>query len=58
LIEGSITAPIAAYTGVQIPFVVAGIFAGEKIHDRVNEFIFSIIVFSMLLVTGFFMLFL
>ncbi|MDR3116056.1 MAG: sulfite exporter TauE/SafE family protein [Treponema sp.] len=55
LFEGSITPPIAGTTGLLVPFVVFGIIAGEKIHHKVNEQIFSVIVFSMLLVTGFFM---
>lgn len=58
LIEGAITVPVAKNTAILIPFVIAGIFAGEKIHDKLDERIFSIVVFSMLLVTGFFMLFL
>jgi uncharacterized membrane protein YfcA len=56
LLEGSITLPIAGTTGLLIPFVLFGIIAGEKIHHKVNEQIFSVIVFSMLLITGFFML--
>jgi uncharacterized membrane protein YfcA len=58
LIEGSVTLPIARTTGLLAPFVVFGVIAGEKIHRKVNEQIFSVIVFFMLLVTGFFMLFL
>jgi uncharacterized membrane protein YfcA len=58
VIEGSVNAAVAGNTGALIPFVIAGIFAGEKIHDKINEFVFSIIIFSMLLITGFFMLFL
>jgi uncharacterized membrane protein YfcA len=58
LIEGSVSITVAGNTGVLIPFVIAGIFAGEKIHNKVNEFVFSILVFFMLLITGFLMLFL
>jgi uncharacterized membrane protein YfcA len=58
LLEGSVTPPIAGNTSLLVPFVIAGIIAGEKIHHKVNEQIFSVIVFSMLLVTGFFILFL
>jgi uncharacterized membrane protein YfcA len=54
--EGSITMPIAGTTGMLVPFVIFGIIAGEKIHHKVNERFFSVIVFSMLLITGFFML--
>jgi uncharacterized membrane protein YfcA len=56
LLEGSITPPIAGTTGLLVPFVIFGIIAGEKIHHKVNEQIFSVIVFSMLFITGFFML--
>lgn len=57
LIEGSYTAPIAKTTLILIPFVIAGIVAGERIHDKVNAKTFSLIVFGMLLVTGIFMLY-
>ena len=56
LIEGSFNKPIVLTTGYLIPFVIIGIFAGEKIHDKVNARAFSLIVFSMLLLTGIFML--
>jgi uncharacterized membrane protein YfcA len=56
LIEGSITLPIAGNTGLLVLFVIPGIIVGEKVHHKVNERVFSVIVFSMLLVTGFFML--
>jgi len=56
LIEGSFTAPIAKTTGLLIPFVLVGIVAGEKIHDKVNERMFSLIVFGMLFLTAIFML--
>jgi uncharacterized membrane protein YfcA len=58
VIEGSVSTALAGNTGALIPFTIAGIFAGEKIHDKVNDFVFPVIVFSMLLITGFFMLFL
>ena len=56
LIEGSYTAPIAKTTVLLVPFVLAGIVAGEKIHDKVNERTFSLIVFGMLFLTAIFML--
>jgi uncharacterized membrane protein YfcA len=56
LLEGSITPPIAGTTGLLVPFVIFGLIAGEKIHHKVNERVFSVIVFSMLLITGLFML--
>ncbi|NCC66061.1 MAG: sulfite exporter TauE/SafE family protein, partial [Spirochaetia bacterium] len=57
LIEGSYTAPIAKTTLILIPFVVAGIVIGERIHDKVNARTFSLIVFGMLFLTGIFMLY-
>jgi uncharacterized membrane protein YfcA len=56
LIEGSISAETIRFTGILIPFVILGIGAGEKIHSRLNEKIFSILVFGMLLIVGCFML--
>ena len=56
LIEGSFTSPIAKTTALLVPFVLAGIVAGEKIHDKVNERTFSLIVFGMLFLTAIFML--
>ncbi|MFQ3547490.1 MAG: TSUP family transporter [Termitinemataceae bacterium] len=41
-----------------IPFLVAGIIAGEYIHNRVNSELFGKFVFIALLCTGLFMLFL
>jgi uncharacterized membrane protein YfcA len=58
LIEGSISLSIAGNTSLLVPFVIFGIIAGEKIHRKINERIFSVVVFAMLLITGFFMLFL
>ncbi|MDD4301702.1 MAG: hypothetical protein PHS03_04415 [Sphaerochaeta sp.] len=52
LIEGSLTLPVAKTTAMLVPFVVAGIIAGEHIHDKVDARHFSIIVFSMLFATG------
>ncbi len=56
LIEGSMTTEVVKNTGILIPFVIMGIFAGEKIHAKVNERIFSLIVFALLLATGIIML--
>lgn len=55
-LEGSVTREIAVSTGILIPFVVAGIIVGERIHNKVDQKKFSLIVFSMLLLTGVFML--
>ena len=46
----------AKLTAWMIPFLIAGIFFGEKIHNKVNSRVFSIVVFAMLFVTGIFML--
>lgn len=55
-IEGSFTLPVAKTTGLLVPFVLVGIVAGEKIHDRVDARTFSLIVFGMLFLTAIFML--
>lgn len=56
LFGGNLDKP-ALTTGVwMLPFLVLGIIAGEKVHDKVNAKVFSYIVFSMLLFTGLFML--
>ena len=56
LIGGNLDKP-ALTTGVwMLPFLVLGIIAGEKVHDKVDAKVFSYIVFSMLLLTGLFML--
>ncbi|WP_321300571.1 sulfite exporter TauE/SafE family protein [uncultured Sphaerochaeta sp.] len=52
LVEGSLTLPVVKTTAMLVPFVVAGIIAGEHIHDKVDARHFSLIVFSMLLATG------
>jgi uncharacterized membrane protein YfcA len=51
-IERSYTVQAAGTIGIITPFVVLGIVLGEKIHTRLNEQFFSILVFAMLLVTG------
>jgi len=56
LIGGTFTAPVAVETAWMLPFLFAGIIAGEKVHDKVDARTFSFIVFAMLLVTGIFML--
>ncbi len=42
-------------TLTQLPFLLAGIVVGEVVHNKVNAKTFSIIVFSLLLLTGVFM---
>lgn len=55
-VDGMVDVEFARTTGLLVPFVIAGIIVGEKIHDKVNERTFTLIVFSMLLLTGIFML--
>ncbi len=42
-------------TLTQLPFLLAGIIVGEVVHNKVNSRTFSIIVFSLLFLTGIFM---
>ncbi|WP_332448095.1 sulfite exporter TauE/SafE family protein [Sphaerochaeta sp.] len=56
LIEGSFKADVAKTTGIMIPFVLLGIYLGEKVHNKVDSKRFSLLVFAMLLATGIFML--
>lgn len=56
LIEGSFDRQTAVVTVELIPFLIAGIFFGNILHEKVNERVFSYLVFTMLLITGIFML--
>ncbi len=56
-IEGSFDVKTAIVTAELIPFLLAGIFLGNILHEKVNERVFSFLVFTMLLITGLFMLF-
>ena len=56
LVDGSITADTAKTILYLLPFLVAGIIAGNVIVRRVNEKLFSLVVYICLLVTGIFML--
>jgi uncharacterized membrane protein YfcA len=51
-VERSFTASVLGMMGIIAPFIILGILIGDKIHDRLNEKVFSIIVFATLLVTG------
>jgi hypothetical protein len=57
LASGILSGPVLAGIGSMIPFLVAGIFVGEKVHDRANADFFGKLVFTVLLITGIFMLF-
>lgn len=56
LADGSITADTGRTVLCLIPFLAAGIIAGNIIVSRVNEKIFSLVVYICLLATGIFML--
>ena len=56
LSEGSLDQNTLKTTALLIPFVVMGVIIGERVHDKVDGKKFSLIVFSMLLLTGIFML--
>lgn len=56
-VERSLGKQTITMTAIMVPFIVAGYFIGEHIHNKINERKFSILVFSMLLLTGIFMLF-
>ena len=54
--SSSISAATAKNTALMLPFLAAGIAAGEWAHRRVKPGAFKLIVFATLLVTGFIML--
>jgi len=56
LIDGSITAEIGKTILWLLPFMLAGIVLGEVVAKRVNDRIFTILVYICLLLTGIFML--
>ena len=58
LFEGKLTFPVGRDVLFLLPFLVAGIFAGEAIHKRVSEILFKKIVFISLLLVGVTMIFL
>ena len=52
IIERKLTFTIGCEFLFLLPFLVAGIFAGEAIHNKVSEILFKKIVFSILLLVG------
>jgi len=52
LASGELGAGSLRTIGLLLPFLVAGIFVGERLHDRVDQRSFSIVVFSALLLSG------
>lgn len=55
--SGVFTTPIIQGTAGMLPFLVAGIIIGEKIHHRLDAKLFGKLIFLVLLATGLFMLF-
>jgi uncharacterized protein len=53
LFSGTLTAASLKLVVVLLPVIVAGIFLGEWLHHRIDEFRFKIFVFSVLLIAGF-----
>jgi len=54
--SSSITQPVATKTLMMLPFLAAGIIAGEWAHQRVKPDTFKVLIFSTLLLTGIVML--
>jgi len=55
-VKGTLTKSVGITTAEMLPFLVIGIIIGEKIHNKVSEVTFKIVIFSSLLVTGIFMI--
>ena len=53
LFSGTLTAASLKLVVVLLPVIVVGIFLGEWLHHRIDEFRFKIFVFSVLLIAGF-----
>lgn len=56
-LEDKLTVEVGKELLILLPFLIAGIFAGEAIHNRVNEMLFKKIIFVSLFVVGCFMVF-
>lgn len=56
-LSGKFTAEAWLDLALMAPFLVAGIVAGEKAHDRLDPGFFTLLVFATLFVTGWIMLF-
>ncbi len=56
LAGGSLGAPALKATALMLPFLGAGIVAGEKLHDKATPAVFSTLVFATLFATGLVML--
>jgi uncharacterized membrane protein YfcA len=42
---------------VTLPFLLFGVFIGDYLHHRVSEYAFRLVVFALLLLTGFVVMF-
>jgi uncharacterized membrane protein YfcA len=45
-------AEVTKAIGVAFPFLIAGIFAGDWMHHRVNERVFRLLVYAVLFLSG------
>ena len=52
IVDKSFTRENCTITAIFIPFLIAGIFLGDIIHTKVNARMFSIMLFTVLLLTG------
>ena len=53
LFSGKLTAASVKLVVILFPVIVVGIFLGEWLHHRIDEFRFKIFVFAVLLIAGF-----
>jgi uncharacterized protein len=53
LFSGKLTAASVKLVIILFPVIVVGIFLGEWLHHRIDEFRFKIFVFAVLLIAGF-----
>ena len=55
-LNGLLNAETLGIIGLMLPFLGAGIYAGEKVHDKVNAEVFTKVVFGVLFASGLVML--
>ena len=53
LFSGKLTTASVRLVVILFPVIVVGIFLGEWLHHRIDEFRFKIFVFAVLLIAGF-----
>lgn len=51
-LSGAITPEVIRYTAICTPFTVLGMVIGDRCHHRVNEHLFRLMVFGVLLLSG------